>query len=103
MSRRVHLAGRWPPSTRSQEAVHITRRRETGARLPDALNNLAWILAANPDPQARNGRKAVELAQRACKLTGFKQPLMVGTLAAAYAEAGFYGSSSHSREGRRAG
>jgi Flp pilus assembly protein TadD len=55
---------------------------------PDALNNLAWILAANPDPRLRNGREAVDLAERACQLTEYKQPLLVGTLAAAYAEAG---------------
>ena len=36
----------------------------------------------------RNGREAVELAQRACKLTDDKQPQLLGTLAAAYAEAG---------------
>ena len=55
---------------------------------PEALNNLAWLLAANPDPQVRNGHEAVDLAERACKLTEYKQPIMVGTLAAAYAEAG---------------
>ena len=55
---------------------------------PEALNNLAWLLAANPDPQVRNGHEAVNLAERACKLTEYKQPIMIGTLAAAYAEAG---------------
>jgi tetratricopeptide (TPR) repeat protein len=54
----------------------------------DALNNLAWILAANPNPQLRNGPEAVELAERACALTHDSRPLMIGTLAAAYAEAG---------------
>ena len=52
------------------------------------LNNLAWILAASADPQVRNGPEAVLLAERACKLTDYKKPLLVGTLAAAYAEAG---------------
>src|SRR5208282_4046607 len=55
---------------------------------PESLNNLAWILAANPDSQVRNGAEAVALAERACKLTEYKQPIMVGTLAAANAEAG---------------
>ena len=32
--------------------------------------------------------KPLTLAERACKLTEYKQPIMVGTLAAAYAEAG---------------
>ena len=55
---------------------------------PESLNNLAWILAANPDATVRNGAEAVALAERACKLTDYKEPLLVGTLAAAYAEAG---------------
>ncbi len=54
----------------------------------DALNNLAWIRATHRDPALRNGVEAVQLAQKACELTQFRQPLMVGTLAAAYAEAG---------------
>jgi tetratricopeptide (TPR) repeat protein len=53
-----------------------------------ALNNLAWILATDQDSNVRNGPKAVQLAERACELTNYKQAIMVGTLAAAYAEAG---------------
>jgi tetratricopeptide (TPR) repeat protein len=53
-----------------------------------ALNNLAWMLATSPDNALRNGPRAVELADRACQLTEWKQPFMMGTLAAAYAEAG---------------
>ena len=56
--------------------------------LPDALNNLAWILAASPHSGFRNGPEAVQLASRACALTHNSLPLMIGTLAAAYAEAG---------------
>ena len=51
-------------------------------------NNLAWILATCPDASLRNGRKAVELAQRAMDLSGGKSPQVLDTLAAAYAEAG---------------
>ncbi len=54
----------------------------------DALNNLAWIRAAHADPAFRNGDEAVQLAQRACELTRHQRPIMIGTLAAAYAEAG---------------
>ena len=59
--------------------------------LPDsseALNDLAWLLAADSDPKNRNGSEAVTLASRACVLTRFSQPTMIGTLAAAFAEAG---------------
>jgi tetratricopeptide (TPR) repeat protein len=54
----------------------------------EALNNLAWILATCPDDTIRDGVEAVRCAERACQLTAFKRAGMVGTLAAAYAEAG---------------
>jgi tetratricopeptide (TPR) repeat protein len=54
----------------------------------EALNNLAWILATSRDDSVRNGADAVRLAERACELTQRKNPVMLGTLAAAYAEAG---------------
>lgn len=56
----------------------------------DALNNAAWQLATCPNPQLRDGKTAVELANKACELTGYKQPFYIVTLAAAYAEAGQY-------------
>jgi Tfp pilus assembly protein PilF len=52
------------------------------------LNNLAWLLASCPDAAFRNGPEAVRLATRACELTGYAKPLVIGTLAAAQAEAG---------------
>jgi tetratricopeptide (TPR) repeat protein len=52
------------------------------------LNNLAWVLATCPKPEVRNGPRAVELAQQAERLGGARNPAVLGTLAAAYAEAG---------------
>jgi tetratricopeptide (TPR) repeat protein len=54
----------------------------------EALNNLAWLLASHPNANMRDGEEAVRLAERACELTQRKQPMLIGTLAAAYAEAG---------------
>ena len=56
--------------------------------LVPALNNLAWIRATSPEPALRDGPEAVRLAEGACRLTQYKQTVLVGTLAAAYAEAG---------------
>ncbi len=53
-----------------------------------ALNSLAWILATCPEASLRNGKRAVQLGEQACELTNYKETLFVGTLAAAYAEAG---------------
>jgi Flp pilus assembly protein TadD len=58
------------------------------ADAPDTLNNLAWVLATASQATLRNGRQAVEYAQRACELTRQQQPVLLGTLAAAQAEAG---------------
>src|ERR1051325_1014036 len=56
--------------------------------LPEALNNLAWLFATHADAKYRNGAEAVRLAEHACELTGYKTTIYIGTLAAAYAEAG---------------
>lgn len=53
-----------------------------------ALNNLAWLLATTADDRVRNGARAVELAERACQFTDWKAAVLIGTLAASYAEAG---------------
>ncbi len=54
----------------------------------EALNNLAWMLAVNSNDAVRNGVEAVRLAERACELTQRQQAVLLGTLAAAYAEVG---------------
>jgi tetratricopeptide (TPR) repeat protein len=53
-----------------------------------AQNSLAWVLAIAPQASQRNGRQAVELAQQANQLAGGENPIILRTLAAAYAEAG---------------
>jgi Flp pilus assembly protein TadD len=50
--------------------------------------NLAWMLATWPEPSVRNGGKAVALAKQANQFSKDKDPLILRTLAAAYAEAG---------------
>jgi tetratricopeptide (TPR) repeat protein len=61
------------------------------SRNPDdvmLLNRVAWLLATSPDDRARDGARAVDVAERAVKLTGRKDPTSLDTLAAAYAETG---------------
>jgi len=79
----------------------IPHYRAALAAWPDsveALNNLAWLLAASADASVRDGAEAVELASRACELTGRREPLMLGTLAAAYAEAGKFSDAVSTAE-----
>ena len=63
---------------------HLIKSRFTP---PELNNNLAWSLATNPDAVKRNGLLAVKLAEDPCQRTQYRVTIMVGTLAAAYAEA----------------
>lgn len=53
-----------------------------------AYTALAWLLSTNPDAAIRDGKKAVQYATKACELTEWESSNAIGTLAAAYAEAG---------------
>jgi tetratricopeptide (TPR) repeat protein len=53
-----------------------------------AQNNLAWLLATCPDEKIRNGKSAIEHAQKADELTEHKESWIIDTLAATYAETG---------------
>ena len=57
------------------------------------INSLAWLLATCPDESIRNGKLAVQLATRACKMTKWKSAKCLGTLAAAHAESGDFESA----------
>jgi len=78
-------------ATLGRGAEAIRQYRQALALAPDlvpALNNLAWELASDPEATNRNGAEAVQLAERACALSDRQIPVLIGTLAAAYAEAG---------------
>jgi tetratricopeptide (TPR) repeat protein len=71
------------------EAIsHYQKALQINPDYAEAQNNLAWVLATCPQASLRNGNKAVELALRANQLAGDGNPAVLGTLAAAYAEAG---------------
>ncbi len=57
---------------------------------PNALNDLAWVLATTPVDELRNGREATKLADRAVKLTKSGEADMLDTLGAACAETGAF-------------
>ena len=79
----------------NEAAVHFQKALEIDPNIanlckPEENNNMAWSLATNPDASKRNGVLAVKLAEASCQRTQQKETVMVGTLAAAYAEAGWY-------------
>ena len=55
-----------------------------------AQRNLAWLRATCPVASQRNGEEAVELAQRANRRCDGRRPDVLDTLAAAYAELGWF-------------
>jgi len=78
-------------AARGQEDQQILHLGEVVRLDPDrieALNNLAWLLATGAHEELRDGPRAVSLARRACELTAYQQTIYLGTLGAAYAEAG---------------
>jgi tetratricopeptide (TPR) repeat protein len=54
----------------------------------DALNNYAAHLASVPVDSLRDGKRAVELATKACELTNYRDATVIDTLAESYAETG---------------
>lgn len=63
-----------------------------------AYRNRAWIWATCTDARFRDGKRAVESATKACELSGWKQADPIGTLAAAYAEAGEFAKAVQLQE-----
>jgi tetratricopeptide (TPR) repeat protein len=67
-----------------------------------AMNNMAWVLATDTDSSLRDGRQALELAQKAAELTRHEHPMVLSTLAAALAETGDYGKAVEQAHDARA-
>jgi tetratricopeptide (TPR) repeat protein len=88
---RLQYAGLLHQTGDAREAISEYRQAlALDSNLVEALNNLAWLLATTGDASLRNGSEAVRAAERACKLTNRHAAVPLGTLAAAYAEAGRY-------------
>jgi tetratricopeptide (TPR) repeat protein len=83
------------------KALVMTGRGEEGlaywrqalSKDPDnlqVLNDTAWVLATSSNAALRDGNAAMPLAEHAVQLTSEREPAILGTLAAAYAETGRY-------------
>jgi len=83
------LASQLEAEGKIEEAIqHYRKTLDVDSNNPVVLNNLAWILTTTSKPELRNGEEAVQLARRAVILTDSRLPILIGTLAAAFAEAG---------------
>ncbi len=71
----------------------IDQWQDALARQPDngnAASNLAWVFATCPEDSIRDGARAVELGEKALRISGGKIPMIYRVLAAAYAESGHF-------------
>jgi arylsulfatase A-like enzyme/Tfp pilus assembly protein PilF len=71
----------------------LTHFRRAMVLKPDSvalMNNVAWVLATHPDQDVRQAEEALHIAQRAANETGRTNPVVLDTLAAAYANANQY-------------
>ena len=83
------LAERRRKSRRPNEALEYYRRAL--AVRPDWLDGLnwsAWIMATSSDAALRDGRRALEFAERVCRESAYGNSTALDTLAAAHAECG---------------
>jgi len=71
-----------------EAAAELNRAVQLAPDKVSALNSFAWLLATASDDSVRDGKRAVQLAERANALAGNNDPTILHTLAAAYAEAG---------------
>ena len=66
-----------------------------------AMDRLAWVLATSRDEQLFNPVKSLELAKRAGQLCSHRDPLVLDSLAAAFAANGDFGNATETaRSGR---
>jgi protein O-mannosyl-transferase len=72
-------------SSGKRAVAEIEKALELAPDSISALNNLAWLLAASPDPNVRDPARAVTLAERAVQLAPAPNAIIYHTLAAAYA------------------
>ena len=73
-----------------QALTHYRQALALQPNNPEFQKSLAWLRATSPERSLRNGAEAVELAEKANRLSGGKRADVLDTLAAAYAEAGWF-------------
>jgi len=89
----------WRIKGRFEESLKdYTKAIELDPTYSAPYNGRAWIRATASDSKYRDGNKAVADAKRACELSSWKNADDLGTLAAAYAEAGDFGKAIEYQE-----
>jgi hypothetical protein len=69
-------------------AADFKRAIKLDPQFAEAHGSLGWLLATCPKAECRDGAQAVEVARKACELSGWTDANHLDTLAAAFAEVG---------------
>jgi serine/threonine protein kinase/Tfp pilus assembly protein PilF len=77
----------------SQAVVDYERALALQPNSVSLLNQFAWLLSTAPVERIRDGKRAVELATKACEIAGYTDATRLDTLAAAYAEVGDFAAA----------
>ncbi len=77
--------GRFPEALEQYQKAMKSQPKD-----PMVARKLAWLRATCPEASLRDGPEAIELAQRANNRCGGRRPDVLDTLAAAYAESGWF-------------
>ena len=77
-----------------EAAAHYRRAIELNPASYSAMHSLAWILAAHPDPNVRNGKEALKLALQVAQHDQYQDFNHLDTLAAAHAETGEFAQAA---------
>ena len=72
----------------AEAIMHFRKALQIRGNWIGPMNDLAWLLATQPQSKFHDPTQAIELAERACKLTNYQQPGLLDTLAVAYSAAG---------------
>jgi tetratricopeptide (TPR) repeat protein len=87
---------------RTEEAIaELTSAVELDADDPAKLRELAWVLATCSESRLRDGARAVELAKRACELTGYRSIEALDVLGVCQAEVGQFAQAIRAAEQAR--
>ncbi len=83
----LYALGRGVERDYGQAVKWLEEAASKGSR--QARNSLAWLLATCPDSTIRNGKRAVDILRPVVNC-GERHPILLDTLAAAFAEAGHF-------------
>ena len=83
---------------RPKRSDSIAKRGGCALEWPDAMNDLAWLLATSPDPAVRDPQAALNLSRSALKLNQNRQPISMDTMATALAASGDFDGATQMQQ-----